>query len=520
MMPKQQNKIVAVLNRFGINLADIFSDNTTEGLLGDLHNDSRAIKSGDIFCAIIGSAQDGRVYTQIAVNNGASLIISECESELDHGKLSRLKNTNDKEIIVVNFYQLNNALFSLSKLFYGNPQSQMSMIGITGTNGKTSTSQLLGQLLSSLNMPCGIIGTNGYGLVDALTPLNNTTPSATDLHQIFSQFIDNKVTCVAMEASSHALEQGRVYADLFDIALFTNLSRDHLDYHSTMAEYAAAKKRIFTGDSSQIAVLNGDDKQAQQWLNTWPAQQIVWVFGKEKQHNANQYYVQASNIVHSEQGVSFTLNTHLGNIEINSPLLGDFNVDNLLAAISVLMIQHISIEQIAEKIKGLSPIAGRMESTSLTGHATTVVDYAHTPDALEKALMACKQHCHGNLWVVFGCGGDRDKGKRPLMTKAANQIADFLVITSDNPRTENAQVIVDDMMAELDQEKRSEITVILDREQAVLSTLKSAQENDIVLLAGKGHENYIIMGNETIEYNEREIVANYYNTLAQRKASL
>jgi len=184
------------------------------------------------------------------------------------------------------------------------------------------------------------------------------------------------------------------------------------------------------------------------------------------------------------------------------------------------MIQHISIEQIAAKIKELAPIAGRMESTSLTGHATTVVDYAHTPDALEKALMACKQHCHGNLWVVFGCGGDRDKGKRPLMTKAADQIADFLVITSDNPRTENAQAIVDDMMAEIDQEKRSKITVILDREQAVLSTLKSAQENDIVLLAGKGHENYIIMGNETIEYNEREIVANYYNTLAQRKASL
>ena len=521
-----------MLSHFGIYLSEEVSvnnaainhesvtHNSTSAVLGNLTNDTRAVKSGDIFCAVIGSAQDGRQYNQIAINNGAVMIIAECETQSGHGKETYLTNPAGEKVAVIGFYQLNASLFTVSKLYYGNPQSKMSMIGITGTNGKTSTSQVLGQLLSSVNLPCAIIGTNGYGQVDALTPLNNTTPSAPDLHQIFTKFVDDKMACVAMEASSHALVQGRVYGDLFDIALFTNLSRDHLDYHADMAEYAAAKKRIFTGSSSQIAILNGDDEQAKAWLQSWPAQQTVWLFGKEKQITDNLYYVQATDIAHNHQGVSFMLNTHLGYIAINSPLLGDFNVDNLLAAISVMMIQSISLEQIALKISMLSPIAGRMESTSLAGHATTVVDYAHTPDALEKALQACKQHCSGKLWVVFGCGGDRDKGKRPLMAQAAIKVADYLVVTNDNPRSENAQMIVDDILAGLNKNNKSNTTVILDRQQAVLSTLSKAKENDMVLLAGKGHEDYIIIGNEKIAYNEREVVAHYYQNLAQEQVTI
>ncbi|MGB0937224.1 MAG: UDP-N-acetylmuramoyl-L-alanyl-D-glutamate--2,6-diaminopimelate ligase [Colwellia sp.] len=529
MMHNYQKDIMAVLNYFEIDLAHALDEHSkmlkVKSLVDstkELTNDTRAIKIGDIFCAVIGTVQDGREYIQQAVNNGAYLVISECEAKEEHGNVtfvsqsdvqSNVKSIKPDSVIVVSFYQLNSLLFNLSKLYYGNPQSKMSMVGITGTNGKTSTSQLLGRMLSEFNTPCPIIGTNGYGFVESLTPLNNTTPSASQLHQILFSFVEGGAKCVAMEASSHALEQGRVYSELFDIALFTNLSRDHLDYHQTMTDYAKAKKRIFTGDSSQIAVLNGDDEQAKIWLASWPAQQVVWVFGKEKEVLDNSYYVQASNISHHDHGVDFCLKTHLGKVDIESPLLGDFNVDNLLGVIAVLMIQGISIESIALKLKGINPIAGRMESTSLDGYPTTVVDYAHTPDALEKALLACKQHCHGKLWVVFGCGGDRDKGKRPLMAQAAEKIADNIVLTNDNPRTESPQAIVDDMLEGIKDKNATTIRVVLDREEAVLSTIKMAKHNDIILLAGKGHENYILMNNETIAYDERAIVASYYKAM-------
>jgi UDP-N-acetylmuramoyl-L-alanyl-D-glutamate--2,6-diaminopimelate ligase len=527
MMPNDQYNIKKVLSYFGINLNESFIKKENETLAiefneitQDLTNDTRSINQGDIFCAIIGTLQDGRKYNQRAANKGASLIISECELEEEHGKLSYLNNHQTQrseriETLVVSFYQLNNALFNLSKLYYGNPQSKMSMIGVTGTNGKTSTSQLLGQLLTKFSMPCPIVGTNGFGFVETLTPLNNTTPSAPDLHKIFSGFVQQGAECVAMEASSHALAQGRVYAELFNIALFTNLSRDHLDYHETMEEYAQAKKRIFTGDSSQIAVINGDDKQARMWLETWPAQQTVWVVGKNITSLKKQHYVMATDVIHHDHGVNFLLKTHIGNISIESPLLGEFNVDNLLLVIAVLLIQDIPLLNISEKVKELKPIAGRMESTSLSGYPTTVVDYAHTPDALEKALLACKQHCQGKLWVVFGCGGDRDKGKRPIMAKIAETIADNIVFTNDNPRTEDPKSIVDDMLIGLKNKDASNIRVTFDREEAVLTTISSAQSNDIILLAGKGHEDYLIVGNKTIEYNERSIVAKYYNALGK-----
>jgi len=476
---------------------------------GKLTNDSRSVQQGDIFCAVVGHAQNGRLYIRQAIQAGAALVIAECKTEQAHGN-----TTIENGVTIIEFYQLNQQLFSLAKAYYQNPQAKMTMIGITGTNGKTSTSQLIANIFTSCQQPCAVIGTNGAGRIDNLQPLVNTTPSATELHKLFAEFVEQNIELVAMEASSHALVQGRVTADLFDIAVYTNLSRDHLDYHQTMDAYAAAKKQMFTGDNKQIAVLNGDDKQAQQWLSSWPTQQIVWVYGRGesfiKQKMAKQYknYVCASHVKHHSQGVSFTLKTHIGDIEINSPLLGDFNIDNLLAAMSVLLIKDISLTEIASSVAKLTPIMGRMESTSLPGFATAVVDYAHTPDALENALIACREHCHGKLWVVFGCGGDRDKGKRPLMAQAAENFADKLVITNDNPRSENPEAIAEDVLAGCKHPEK--VTTILDREQAVLATLTKAHADDIVLLAGKGHEDYIILGNKKVAYNEREIVKEFF----------
>ncbi len=515
-MPKPATQmIIESLRQFAIELPD--SVNLTD-CVGDLRNNSQAIEPGDIFCAIIGHQQDGRSFIKKAINNGAKLVIAECEEKSQHGDVEQVQTTN--YIAIVSFYQLNNTLFKLAKSYYQQPQDAMSIIGITGTNGKTTTSQLIAQMLTLAAKPCAVIGTNGAGSVEKLIPVENTTPSALELHQLFNRFRDDSYDAVAMEVSSHALSQNRVIASLFDVALFTNLSRDHLDYHGSMSEYAAAKKLIFTGNNEQVAVINYDDEQAKKWLENWPESQVVWLYGREKNIKTNHHYVTAENIIHHECGVSFTLVSHLGQVEMTSPLLGDFNIDNLLAAISVLLIQGIKLARLSNLIQQLAATAGRMEATRSENMATAVVDYAHTPDALEKALKACQKHCSGKLYVVFGCGGERDKGKRPLMAQAAERNADYIVVTNDNPRSEDAQSIADDIIAGFSQPSSSNIKIILERESAVLDTLNRAKVGDIILLAGKGHEDYVIVpkhdqsgqiiGTQKLAYDERKIVADFY----------
>ncbi|MFT6132855.1 MAG: UDP-N-acetylmuramoyl-L-alanyl-D-glutamate--2,6-diaminopimelate ligase [Shewanella sp.] len=515
MMSKPSRQFIAqLLDGFSIKLP---ADFTQTNPLGDLTNDTRQLKSGDVFCAIIGHVVDGRQYITSAINKGASLVLAECADESEHGNI-----VFQQDVAVVNFYQLNKKLFTLASAYYQTPQAKMTMIGITGTNGKTSTSQLLGQILTSCQKPCAIIGTNGAGMVHDLQTIENTTPSATDLVKLFNQFNKQKVTHLAMEVSSHALEQGRVNGNAFDIAIFTNLSRDHLDYHGNMIDYAAAKRQLFIDNDKQVAVLNVDDQQVNTWLATWPNnQKNLWLYGRSDSVKNSSQFVSCHNIEHHSQGVSFILTTHLGEIGIHSPLLGDFNIDNLLAVIAVLLIEGISLADIAQKITGVKAIAGRMEafsakaliSTASTASTipktpTAVVDYAHTPDALEKALQACRQHCHGSLYVVFGCGGDRDKGKRVLMAQAAEKYADCLVITNDNPRSEAPMSIIDDILVGLT--RQAQHKVIVDRKQAVLATLNEAKTDDVVLLAGKGHEDYIILGKDKIDYNERQVVMDFF----------
>jgi UDP-N-acetylmuramoyl-L-alanyl-D-glutamate--2,6-diaminopimelate ligase len=320
-----------------------------------------------------------------------------------------------------------------------------------------------------------------------------------------------------MEVSSHALEQKRVTGSIFDIAVFTNLSRDHLDYHGTMADYAAAKRQLFTHNEKQVAVLNGDEKQTQGWLKNWPSLNNLWVYGRSELVRQQPKFVSCGEVKHHNQGVDFTLKTHLGDIDIQSALLGDFNIDNLLAVIAVLLIEEISLGTIAEKVSRVKAISGRMEAFSAQGAPTAGVDYAHTPDALEKALIACRQHCHGELYVVFGCGGDRDKGKRPLMAQVAQQYADKMIVTNDNPRTESPENIIEDVLAGLTDKMKA--NVIVDRKKAVQHTLENAQSNDVVLLAGKGHENYIILGQNKIDYNERQIVKNFFDKFEEQSLS-
>ncbi|REL28075.1 UDP-N-acetylmuramoyl-L-alanyl-D-glutamate--2,6-diaminopimelate ligase [Thalassotalea euphylliae] len=500
-----------------------------------LVNNSRQINQGDVFCAVIGTASDGRNYIDQAIAAGASLVIAECQQPQQHGnQLVREKTTGKvtKKVTIVQFYQLNQHLFELAASYYQNPQDKLRLIGVTGTNGKTSTSQMIASLLNlcqqnitpqsqgeKLVAKAAVIGTTGAGVLPELTPIANTTPGATELNQIFASFAEQSVSHVAMEVSSHALDQGRIAAGQISVAVFTNLSRDHLDYHQTMAQYAQAKFGIFTDSaisapqaastaqhSSQVAVINGDDEYGRAWLAKLNQSSIA--FGKGESVSQHKRFVKAQDIRLSPSGVSFTVVTESANAKVASKLLGEFNVDNLLAAIASLLALDIPLELIVPYIAELQPSQGRMEAFHQTDKPVAVVDYAHTPDALANALQACRHHCDGELWVVFGCGGDRDKGKRSQMGQVAERFADHVVVTNDNPRSEAPELIANDILSGCQHAEK--VTVMLERSQAVRSTLAHAKPNDVVLLAGKGHENTIEIAGQIIEYNERALVASIY----------
>ncbi|MBO9491070.1 UDP-N-acetylmuramoyl-L-alanyl-D-glutamate--2,6-diaminopimelate ligase [Endozoicomonas sp. G2_1] len=497
---------------------------------GQLHVDSRLVSNSDIFFAVIGHQLDGRAFIDKAVEQGARLVIAGCETEQEHGQLQTCA-----EVPVLSCFDLNKRLFNAAKAYYRAPQNSMLTIGITGTNGKTSVSQLIAQLFDLLGGNAAIIGTTGAGKLAQLAPVNNTTPGAIELHQLFNDFVEQNIEQVAMEVSSHALSQGRINADELDVAVFTNLSRDHLDYHGDMASYAEAKAQIFAVAGlnaerpQQVTVLNGDDSQAQSWLKQLPQLQNSLVYGRQPSVKVFSRYLYACDIEHSASGVSFTLETEFGQCQMTSALLGDFNIDNLLAAIAVVLDQQLKklaqqeareqqslgraksaqvLAEIQEAVIKIKPVAGRMELFTDIEHAATVVDYAHTPDALANALSACRQHCQGQLIVVFGCGGNRDRGKRKEMGAIAEQFADAIVLTNDNPRNEAPEAIVSDIQGGIT--NLNKVSVCYDRSQAVRQTIACSNAGDIILLAGKGHETSIILGEQVLPYDERALVAELY----------
>ena len=497
-----QFSLVNALAAFNIKAESLNEVNSQQ-----LVNDTRLVKPGDVFCAIIGHAVDGRDYIEKAIAAGAVAVIAECEQPQQHGSIQWQKMKTES-VAVISFYQLNFHLFEFARAYYNSAQDKLSIVGITGTNGKTSTSHLVAKLLQACQQTCAIIGTTGAGQLHNLTPLENTTPSATMLHSFFDSFASQSINNVAMEVSSHALSQRRINANLIDIAVFTNLSRDHLDYHQTMSNYAEAKLQLFKGNTKQIAIVNADDDYGKKWLTDGTIDKNAIAFGRNFSCDEYRYYVKASNIKHSHNGVSFSLNTHQGETVVQSQLMGDFNIDNLLAAIAVLLAKNISLTDITKAMAKVTPIIGRMESFSAPDKPTAIVDYAHTPDALANALIACKQHTDGEVWVVFGCGGNRDKGKRSLMGQAAENNADKIVVTNDNPRNEAPELIANDILSGCKYPAR--IKVLLDRALATKYALEHAKADDMVLFAGKGHEDYVMIGDKKISYNEREIIKQYY----------
>lgn len=432
--------------------------------------DSRQVQPGNLFLAVPGLRHDGRRHIEQAVAAGAAAVA--CETN------DGFSCTTTVPLLPIG--HLAAQLSAIAGRFHGEPASSLGLIGITGTNGKTSVSQMLAQALNNLGQPCGVIGTLGSGMPGALFEHGMTTPDALAVQQQLAALRDQGARRVSMEVSSHALDQGRVAALHFEVAVFTNLSRDHLDYHGDMASYGAAKAQLF--EQAQRAVINIDDAFGRELAERCPLSLLRYSLSD----SAAELY--CSDIRFDAEGISARLHAQGTSAELRSPLLGTFNLSNLLAVAGVLLSLELPLAQVTAQLGQLLPPAGRMQRLGGHGQPLVVIDYAHTPDALEKALAALRAHVAGRLICVFGCGGDRDNGKRPLMGKAAEQGADLLVVTDDNPRTEPSVVIIEQICAGI--ERTAQLTVIANRAEAITRTIAQAAADDVILLAGKGHETY------------------------------
>jgi UDP-N-acetylmuramoyl-L-alanyl-D-glutamate--2,6-diaminopimelate ligase len=478
---------------------DILSRLQQQGAkIGGLSADSRALRAGDVFVAYPGAAADGRRYIAEAIARGAAAVLWEREGFSWDGAW-RVPN------IAVD--GLRGLAGEIAHEAYGRPSEKLWLAGVTGTNGKTSCSQWIAQALSALGRKTAVIGTLGSGFPAVpgresalqLEPAANTTPDAIELHRRLAEFLQAGAQGVAMEVSSIGLDQGRVNGAQFDVALFTNFSRDHLDYHGDMERYAAAKLRLFDAPGLSGAVLNMDDvlgvRIAQKLAGSKVACAGYSVHAGVVGAAGLEFFLEAENIRLTERGLAFGLASSWGLAEVHSGLLGRFNVANLLGVLGVLLGAGVALAPAVAALAALTPPPGRMQRLGGVGKPFAVVDYAHSPDALEVVLMSLRplaQASGGRLICVFGCGGDRDRGKRALMGAIAARNADQVVLTSDNPRSEDPLEIITDILEGVLGEVQAgqEPQVIVDRREAIAAAIAGAAAGDVVLIAGKGHEDY------------------------------
>ena len=448
--------------------------------------DSRSVRPGDAFVALQGSAQHGITFAPAALAQGASVILAE-------GPVPAVSSAS-----TIWIERLRDQVGEIAARFFERPSVALHMIGVTGTNGKTSTVQLLAAALEALGARAATIGTLGAGLVGAVEGGERTTPDAISVQALLARFRDAGATHTAMEVSSHALEQGRVNAIDFEVAVFTNLTRDHLDYHGTMEAYGAAKAKLFVWPGLRAGVINIDDAFGRDLVANLPqgVQCLRYALDADAE-------IRATDVRTSDDGLRFVLATPWGNGEVASSLLGRFNVYNLLAVTGCLGALGYDFIQIQNALAQLTPVAGRMHRLGGGAVPLVVIDYAHTPDALEQALTSLRAHTHGRLICVFGCGGERDAGKRPQMGAIAERLADSIIITDDNPRGENGDAIVAQIVAGLADAQRAQVQ--RDRAAAIAQALREARAGDVVLIAGKGHEPYQEIGGRKFPFNDLDV---------------
>jgi UDP-N-acetylmuramoyl-L-alanyl-D-glutamate--2,6-diaminopimelate ligase len=452
--------------------------------------DSRKVSAGDLFLAMSGELHDGRHFIEQAVANGAAAVVAEAPAA---GFVEAIP------VPLIEIPDLRHEAGEIASRFYARPSRDLHMVGVTGTNGKTTTSQLMAQLGRRLGKSCGVIGTLGSSLDGAVTRASNTTPDPVSLQAQLARWRDAGVSTVSMEVSSHALVQGRVSGVEFETAVFTNLSQDHLDYHGTMEAYGRAKMQLFSIEGLHHAVVNLDDAFSTQLLAMIPDGVRVITYSVAGNTDAD---VAFDSVRFHTGGVVASLRTPWGSGECSSPLRGEFNLSNLAAGISAVLLAGEDFENLLAAVAKLQSVAGRMQLIPNEAGLQVVVDYAHTPDALEQVLRALRPHVEGRLLTVFGCGGDRDRGKRSLMGRLACELSDLVVVTSDNPRSENPQAILRDIESGC----TGDFKLIVDRAEAIAAALAEAASGDCVLVAGKGHEDYQIIDGERRHFSDEQQV--------------
>lgn len=466
-----------------------------------LQLDSRRLKPGEAFMALSGAHYDGRDYCAQAVAAGAAVIIAE-------KGLSAVQRSNCADVPVLEVAGLGLKLGRIAARYYNEPAADMTLVGITGTNGKTTTSRLLAQLLRRHAGQCGVIGTLGATLGDDISDAVNTTPDAISLQRVLAQWREQGVMLAALEVSSHSLQQGRVNGLGFKAAIFTNLSHDHLDYHGDMDSYGLAKSLLFRDGNLQTAILNADDPYAETLQGVLAPGVELLSYSVQGMPAA----VSATDVSFHSSGLQAKLVTPWGEGILNSPLAADFNLSNLLAALAAACSVGMPLEAVLECAPTLQGAPGRMETVPNNAGLQIVIDYAHTPDALQQALHALRAHTRGSLVCVFGCGGDRDADKRPVMGRVASEAADRVIITSDNPRHEPAEKIVADIAAGC----VHAIEIEVDRAAAIDLAIGTAAPEDCVLIAGKGHEAYQQIGEQRLPFSDSQQVR---QALLRREAS-
>lgn len=464
-----------------------------ETTVGGLCIDSRACAPGDLFLAQAGYRVHGLVHAAAAVHAGAVAVVYDpagVPQEVDAGSLG---------VPTVALPRLGQIAGLIADRFYDSPSRTLDVIGVTGTNGKTSCCHFLAQVLDMPGARCGVLGTVGNGLAGELAPVARTTPDAVSLHAELARLRDAGARRAVVEVSSHGLVQGRLAGVMVRTAIFTNLSHEHLDYHGDMASYAAAKRRLFDQPGLRHAVLNVDDPVSHGWLGS--LRDVVDTLGYGFSAEAD---VRGSELELGPEGLAMRITTPFGSGYLACGLLGHFNASNLLAVLAALLAEGVALDAALQRLAGVHTVPGRMERFGGGERPLVIVDYAHTPDALVSALKALRDHCRGRLWCVFGCGGERDAAKRPLMGAAAERYADHVIVTDDNPRHEDGGTIIEHILAGMATPDATEVE--RDRAAAIRRALEAARPGDMVLVAGKGHETVQVVGDDERTHSDRDLV--------------
>ncbi len=481
------------LNELTGNLEILNSVSYPQSDITSIEYDSRKVKEGSVFVAIEGFETDGHKYIDSAVKNGACAVV--CQKDIDIEGATKILVPDSRKALAV-----------MAKEFFSNPASGMKIIGITGTNGKTTTTYLVKEILEYKNHKVGLIGTNQNMIGNRVIESSRTTPESLELHKLFSEMYSEGVEYVIMEVSSHSLCLDRVYGIDFEIGAFTNLTRDHLDFHKTMDNYAMAKAMLFS--MCKVGIINKDDAYADK-ISENSTCKIIKCGVKNKAD------IQAQNIKLSSKGVTFDAVTKLSKETIRVNIPGEFTVYNTLSAVGICLGLGISIKDIKNALAIATGVKGRAEIVNIPAPYTVMIDYAHTPDGLENIIKTVKGFAEKKVITLFGCGGDRDRTKRPIMGKISGELSDISIITSDNPRSENPDTIIEEIVCGI-KETDGEYYVVPGRKDAIKYAMEIAKEGDVIILAGKGHETYQILNSGTIHFDEREVVREVFDELSNK----